>query len=625
MFSFNPLNKLKTNQSAQGIKPQLDLRFAEDLALDSRVDFSRGSNATVVDSDGTLKWAGHNLLQYSQEFDNAAWQKFDTTVTANDSVAPDGTLTADKLTTDVATTNSFAIRASVSHTGSTYSVFAKADEKDKILLFGSGKGYGFNLTSGSSFSVGGISDSDSNSMTDVGDGWYRCSISVSSGSFVDIYILNSTSYASYTGDGTSGIYIWGAHLYRSDKEMQERTDVATGLETYYPTTASAYYAPRFDHDPATNESLGLLIEESRTNELEYSEEFDDAYWGTNSNAGTLLKNATGPDGQTSAYTLVDNAGTGSGPVYIVKTPFAVSASTEYTLSIFAKADQINFLAIGTHFFTTPANGNTWFDLSSGTLGTVHSPHTASIEDFGNGWHRCSITFTTDASDTSGVFRFYSCESDNATNVDLDGTSSILVFGAQLEEAAFPTSYIPTSGSSVTRSADLADIDSSVLNLTEATFVTESQTRKIASDTPYVFNAYGPGFLRLRYEDTNLIRGQINDSTATGFNLAMGPVQTEVAFAKVGIAAKENDGSITVNGLSPFTDTSFGMPTGTSSFNLGRSSATTFLNGHIKQLTYFARRLDDATLQALTQPSLEPSLNLVFDSSETSYVNTGLTR
>jgi hypothetical protein len=201
----------------------------------------------------------------------------------------------------------------------------------------------------------------------------------------------------------------------------------------------------------------------------------------------------------------------------------------------------------------------------------------------------------------------------------------LVFGAQFEKGSFPTSYIPTSGSSVTRSADLADIDSSVLNLTEATFVTESQTRKIASDTPYVFNAYGPGFLRLRYEDTNLIRGQINDSTATGFNLAMGPVQTEVAFAKVGIAAKENDGSITVNGLSPFTDTSFGMPTGTSSFNLGRSSATTFLNGHIKQLTYFARRLDDATLQALTQPSLEPSLSLVFDSSETSYVNTGLTR
>ena len=627
MFSFNPLNKLKTNQSAQGIKPQLDLRFAEDLALDSRVDFSRGSNATVVDSDGTLKWAGHNLLQYSQEFDNAAWQKFDTTVTANDSVAPDGTLTADKLTTDVATTNSFAIRASVSHTGSTYSVFAKADEKDKILLFGSGKGYGFNLTSGSSFSVGGISDSDSNSMTDVGDGWYRCSISVSSGSFVDIYILNSTSYASYTGDGTSGIYIWGAHLYRSDKEMQERTDVATGLETYYPTTASAYYAPRFDHDPATNESLGLLIEEARTNELEYSEEFDDAYWGTNSNAGTLLKNATGPDGQTSAYTLVDNAGTGSGPVYIVKTPFAVSASTEYTLSIFAKADQINFLAIGTHFFTTPANGNTWFDLSSGTLGTVHSPHTASIEDFGNGWHRCSITFTTDASDTSGVFRFYSCESDNATNVDLDGTSSILVFGAQLEEAAFPTSYIPTSGSTVTRSADVASVATSAFGFSqdEGTFFTEAQTFVHNNSHRVLALSDGTTSNRIIMQAHTANHLFVGSGGVTQAALDAGRYYSN-QYSKHSAAYQEDNFGACLDGGTVVTDTSGTIPTVDNvNIGVGATANFSFLNGHIKQLTYFARRLDDATLQALTQPSLEPSLNLVFDSSETSYVNTGLTR
>jgi len=561
----------------------------------------------VVDSDGTLKWAGHNLVTYSEQFDNSAWQKGGSvSVSANTTNAPDGTSTADTLS------------------GADGTSFTSSDNVIRRLITPPSSSWNFNFfvkTLGATtgrlyFRDGTTGVIQTQDFTPTSD-WVLVS---------KTFTLSNSGFA-YIGNTDGDIAIWGAHVYEADKEMQERTDVATGLETYYPTTASAYYAPRFDHDPATNESLGLLIEESRTNELEYSEEFDDAYWGTNSNAGTLLKNATGPDGQTSAYTLVDNAGTGSGPVYIVKTPFAVSASTEYTLSIFAKADQINFLAIGTHFFTTPANGNTWFDLSSGTLGTVHSPHTASIEDFGNGWHRCSITFTTDASDTSGVFRFYSCESDNATNVDLDGTSSILVFGAQLEEAAFPTSYIPTSGSTVTRSADVASVATSAFGFSqdEGTFFAEAQTFVHNNSHRVLALSDGTTSNRIIMQAHTANHLFVGSGGVTQAALDAGRYYSN-QYSKHSAAYQEDNFGACLDGGTVVTDTSGTIPTVDNvNIGVGATANFSFLNGHIKQLTYFARRLDDATLQALTQPSLEPSLNLVFDSSETSFVNTGLTR
>ena len=199
---------------------------------------------------------------------------------------------------------------------------------------------------------------------------------------------------------------------------------------------------------------GYLHEsEARTNLVTYSEDFTDASW-TKSNTGTLAVDAAGPDGETSAVTFVDSGAGGTGNVYLSYS-HTVSTSTTYTASIFAKADQLNYLVIYIINFTTPANGGYIFNLTNGTTSVLVSAAgiEPNVEDMGNGWYRCSVTFTTDVGDTNGLVRFYPAEGTASSTVDLDGTSSILIYGAQFEEGSTPSSYIPTSGSTVTRSAD----------------------------------------------------------------------------------------------------------------------------------------------------------------------------
>jgi hypothetical protein len=143
----------------------------------------------------------------------------------------------------------------------------------------------------------------------------------------------------------------------------------------------------------------------------------------------------------------------------------VATSTQYTYSIFAKADQLNFVALRGLSFTTPANGGVWFDLSTGSVGTETAGFTGQIESIGNGWYRCSIVFTTDASDTSGNIGHYAASADNNNLLeDLDGTSSILIYGAQLEAGSTPSSYIPNAGTSggVTRAAETLTVPAAQL-------------------------------------------------------------------------------------------------------------------------------------------------------------------
>lgn len=234
-----------------------------------------------------------------------------------------------------------------------------------------------------------------------------------------------------------------AAVYRSDLGgMAQVPGAATGFEYYVPTNGNAEYLPRVGHHVYNGSAWvneGLLIEsEARSNLVTHSEDFSHSSW-FKTNTATLSVDATGPDGQTSAVTLTDSNATGSS---IVKVTYSqtVTASTAYTASVYLKADQLSWSAIR---IDNLANSFAWFDLTAGTLGTVEAGVTASISDVGNGWYRCSITGTT--SGTSHGVEVYVCDADNDTTVDLDGTSSILVYGAQLEAGSTPSSYMPNNG------------------------------------------------------------------------------------------------------------------------------------------------------------------------------------
>ena len=349
---------------------------------------------------------------------------------------------------------------------------------------------------------------------------------------------------------------------------------------------------------------GLLIEEQRTNLVTHSEDFTDASW-TKINTEALSLDAEGPDRRAnSAVTLVDSNATGAGTVYI-RDSVTVSTATTYTFSVLAKADQLTGILLYLGGFTTPAPDGYYFDLQNGVVddpylvGTGLSP---SIEDYGNGWYRCSLTFTTDASDTNGTLQLYVADLSGTPTitVDLDGTSSILIYGAQLEEGSFATSYIPTSGGQKTRDPDIASIPVSAFgyNQTAGTLVVEVE--------PYVFSD-GEYYLSLN-DGTADERAEIIYSADVFATMVSSGVQASAinlgdasGAMKIASALKENDAAACLNGGPIGTDTSTLMPVGVTTLTIGDRavSSNTKLNGHIKSIQYYPRRLTDAQLQELT--------------------------
>ena len=141
-------------------------------------------------------------------------------------------------------------------------------------------------------------------------------------------------------------------------------------------------------------------------------------------------------------------------VYLSQT-ITVATASSHTFAIFAKTDGLSWVALQTQGFTTPGNVRSYFDLDTGAVGTAGSGHTTAIQDFGNGWFRCSITFTTDSSDTSGEVRIYLADGDESEFVNLDGTASVFIFGSQFNQGpmaqalnTFDVNYVPTTSAAV---------------------------------------------------------------------------------------------------------------------------------------------------------------------------------
>ena len=136
----------------------------------------------------------------------------------------------------------------------------------------------------------------------------------------------------------------------------------------------------------------------------------------------------------------------------------VATSTTYTFSLYAKKDQLDEVLLYTSNFNSPSNNGYLFNLTDGTVSAwAGTPtHTPTIQDVGNGWYRCAITFTTDSVDATGALQIYVIDG-GSSSVPLDGTSSILIYGAQFEQGSTPSSLIPTNGATVSRALETLTI------------------------------------------------------------------------------------------------------------------------------------------------------------------------
>lgn len=212
---------------------------------------------------------------------------------------------------------------------------------------------------------------------------------------------------------------------------------------------------RYDYDPASLLCRGILIEESRTNLLSYSEQFDHSSWNK-SYSSVITNNVLAPNGTTTAEKLIED--TTNIRHYVLKI-LTVTANTTYTVSVFAKAAENNFVTVifgknGTPF----TRGGSIVNLTTGVITSysVNAPlnvirHAA--EQFDDGWWRISVSVLFDATSTDGMVEIGTSQTSSTLSYTGSGNRGIYIWGAQLEVGEYPTSYIPTVGSSVTRSAD----------------------------------------------------------------------------------------------------------------------------------------------------------------------------
>jgi hypothetical protein len=195
----------------------LDLRFAELKTLDPRIDFTRQSSGTYVGSDGLIKTATTNLLLRSEEFDTT-WTPTRSSVSPNAIAAPDGSITADKLVEDNTATSTHFVSQTVSVTsGASYTltVYAKAAERNFVQLvligqFSTTVSAIFDLSTGA---VGATTGTPTTSATQLANGWWRLAVTetanATGSTVVQLRVSDLSTTATYTGDGTSGIYLWG--------------------------------------------------------------------------------------------------------------------------------------------------------------------------------------------------------------------------------------------------------------------------------------------------------------------------------------------------------------------------------------------------------------------------------
>lgn len=223
-----------------------------------------------------------------------------------------------------------------------------------------------------------------------------------------------------------------------------RATTATRINPSGLVESVALNVPRLDY------SLGgcpsILLEPQRTNLALRSQEFDNASW-VKVNASVTANTTASPDGTSNADSLVENTATNLHLTY----QFFTSTATTYTYSCYIKPDTRTRAYLRTD--TSVGTTRTLFDLT-GAGSVVTLAHTsATITLVGNGWYRCTVTFT---EGTGAGSRLVAIEGAVGTSISYagNGLTAFYLYGAQLEAGSYATSYIPTTTASVTRNADV---------------------------------------------------------------------------------------------------------------------------------------------------------------------------
>jgi len=377
--------------------------------------------------------------------------------------------------------------------------------------------------------------------------------------------------------------------------------------------------PRLDYSGGSS-CASLLLEPQRTNLVTHSSDLDNAAW-TKSGTTITANDATSPDGTINADKIIASSGLN------IKIAYQVISSTNgvaHTVSAFYKADEYSyaFLRVGGQ---TPSP-YVIYNLSNQSVVSTANATSTKIEDYGSGWYRVSMTYTANSATNAPNVSFlptsgYTLDSSNQPSYNGDGSSGGYVYGVQLEaNASYPTSYIPTSGSTVTRTADVCNNagTSATFNSTEGVLFAEIAA--LANDSTQRFISLGDGT-----SNNRIILGYNNASNGIIFFIRVGgtlvaniltTINDIKNYNKLAVKWKENDFALWGNGVelgSDLSGASFASGVLDNLNFLDADGTTEPFYGKTKQLMVFNEALSDEELSDLTG-----QVNLSFNNLATFY-------
>ena len=544
--------------------------------------FTRGSNlaATRVDVNGLIEKGRENLLTYSNTFN--VWGFDDVTRTSGQSGydnSNDAWLI--QYNTTASRHSIFRVLSPIYSDIGTISIYAKAKELQYIQIASiqtTNQFANFDLSDGSIGDVG--SDFFGAKAESIGNGWYRLSV-VNTRQSNTIYISLITSKTavwleSFSGaNSTDGLYIQDAQL--------EQGLVATDYIETTTTTAQAGILedmPRLDYSGGAS-CPSLLLEPQRTNLVTDSEYFNASGWfklgaGVGSSAVVTDNYAMSPEGVQNATRLqLDlNGGTTSSDQSLMYDIIAVGAG-DYTRSIYVKSN----------------DGNNYDIYFGGTLSSYE------IKEVTSEWTRIDATRNFASSGTG----YLSIGLRGSTGCS--DTADILIYGAQVEQGSYPTSYIPTYGTSQTRSKDIGNVFSvgDLLGQEQGTMFVDFVYGEASSTNIILQMRKTTGASRqidFRISGGDLV-SLANSADASQFYFDYGTAVSGTRY-KAAVRYGLNDSALYVNGSLIASDTTCDFSEGLfEQVTFNESGASLIEKNRINQALFFPTALTDSECIALT--------------------------
>ena len=347
--------------------------------------------------------------------------------------------------------------------------------------------------------------------------------------------------------------------------------------------------------------MGLLVEQQSTNLLTYSSDYTNAAWSKNG-VSAITAASVAPDGTQTAQFLQETTANTSWHFWS-QSSGVITTSTAYTLSAYFKNNGTQYAYL--QFAMGGTTAQVVMDTTTGLI-TYNTGSSGTVTSVGNGWYKLSITSTTSSNTGGIVYVGISRTSPTVTQYTGDGYRGMYVWGAQLEATAFPTSYIPTVATTMTRIIDSAVMTgtnfSSWFNQGQYTMYAEGYSScpspNASSMALFCVNgAITQNSSNLGHVGTSPVSNFYNSGVLQG-NFTGTGTWNLATNNKIALAINTNDSSGAINGVVASSITSNLIPSGLNYLYIGSYSAQTF-NGTIKRILCYPARLTNTQIQALT--------------------------